>query len=67
MLPIVIAIALGIAVGAFNLAPEWFYKIIDKVMVVVLFVLLFNPKNKTLPSVVPGDIVHRKLKTINHD
>lgn len=42
MLAIFIAISLGIGVGAFGLAPLGFYKIIDKVMVVVLFFLLFH-------------------------
>lgn len=42
MLAILIALALGIGVGVFGLAPLGFYKIIDKVMVVVLLFLLFH-------------------------
>ena len=41
MTAIIIALTLGIVVGAFNLLPKIFYRVIDKLMSVILFVLIF--------------------------
>lgn len=41
MTAIIIALGLGIAVGFFNLLPKVFYKLIDRLMGIILFFLIF--------------------------